>query len=322
MLSSVHDFLSIAWRIASVLCSTHSSSKGKPTMKSRFFYLAVLVAFVLFSGRARARPLDAPPAAPTQNGGFTNASFQGNYALTGFLGANVAAVVGVCHFDGNGHFNCTYTGNGPGEKGKRNIAPMTDKGEYTVNADGTGTIHEFETVGGTTSEYYHDIVILHAEALGSYTVATEVFGLVRETDPSGALLTSHYDRLPDVGAAPSTEEVNKAAVYAWADALNTGNLDVIDRAVDQYIAKDHVVHNPNLPAGTGGPEDLKRLQHEFMPTVPDFHSTVEDVIAEGDMVAYRLTLTGHDPNDPAATLTVLNITRFVDGQMAEEWELP
>jgi hypothetical protein len=55
---------------------------------------------------------------------------------------------------------------------------------------------------------------------------------------------------------------------------------------------------------------------------PDFHSTVEDVVAEGDMVAYRLTLTGHDPNDPAAKLTVLNITRFVDGQFAEEWELP
>lgn len=39
-------------------------------------------------------------------------------------------------------------------------------------------------------------------------------------------------------------------------------------------------------------------------------------------MGYRLTLTGHDPNDLAAKLTVLNITRFVDGQFAEEWELP
>ena len=118
----------------------------------------------------------------------------------------------------------------------------------------------------------------------------------------------------------ATEAINKAAVYAWADALNTGDLDVILRAVDKYYAKDHVVHNPNLPAGTGGPEEIKRFVREGL--TPDFHSTVEDVVAEGDMVAYRLTLTGHDPNDPAAKLTVLNITRFVGGQFAEEWELP
>lgn len=121
-------------------------------------------------------------------------------------------------------------------------------------------------------------------------------------------------------AASNTEEINKAAVYAWAEALSSGDLDVIDRAVDKYYAADHVVHNPNLPAGTGGPEEIKRLVREGL--TPDFHSTVEAVVAEGDMVAYRLTLTGHDPNDPAAELTVLNITRFVNGQFAEEWELP
>jgi predicted SnoaL-like aldol condensation-catalyzing enzyme len=118
----------------------------------------------------------------------------------------------------------------------------------------------------------------------------------------------------------ATEEINKAAVYAWAEALSSGDLDEVDRAVDKYYAKDHVVHNPNLPEGTGGPEEIKRLVREGL--TPNFHSTVEDVVAEGDMVAYRLTLTGHDPNDPEAELTVLNITRFVDGQFAEEWELP
>jgi predicted SnoaL-like aldol condensation-catalyzing enzyme len=127
-----------------------------------------------------------------------------------------------------------------------------------------------------------------------------------------------------VGAQAATDEateaINKAAVYAWAEALSSGDLDAVDRAVDKYYAKDHIVHNPNLPAGTGGPEEIKRLVREGL--TPDFHSTVEDVVAEGDTVAYRLTLTGHDPNDPAAKLTVLNITRFVDGQFAEEWELP
>lgn len=169
-------------------------------MKNKFFYLAIIIAFTLFSGSVRARPLDAPSA--DTHSGFTNASFQGNYALTGFVGANVAAIVGICHFDGGGHFNCTYTANAPGENGKRAIFPITDKGEYSVNADGTGTIHEFETVDGITSEYNHNIVILHAEAIGSYIVANEIFGLVDQTDPSGALFTSHFDRLPDMGIVP------------------------------------------------------------------------------------------------------------------------
>ena len=114
----------------------------------------------------------------------------------------MAGVVGVCHFDGAGHFNCTYTGNAPGEDGTRQIFPITDEGDYTVNADGTGTIHEFETIEGVTSEYYHNVVVIDADAIGPYILATEIAGLVDQTDASGALFTSHYNRLPDGGSAP------------------------------------------------------------------------------------------------------------------------
>lgn len=170
-------------------------------MKSRFFYLTMLVALLLFSGSARARPLDAPSP---QSGGFTNASLQGNYSTVGFAGANVGGVLGVCHFDGKGQYTCTYTGNFPGEDGKRQVIPsMHNKGEYTVNPDGTGMIREFETVEGVTTEYNDDIVIRRAETIGPYVVATEIFGFVRQTDPSGVLLTLHLTRLPDVGATPS-----------------------------------------------------------------------------------------------------------------------
>ena len=128
-------------------------------------YLAVLVAFVCFSGSARARPLDAASTDTHAGSGFTNASFQGNYALTGFTGANVGAIAGVCHFDGKGHYNCIFTGNFPGEKATRQVVPnIYNQGEYTVNPDGTGTIHEYETVNGVTNEYDDNTIILHAEA--------------------------------------------------------------------------------------------------------------------------------------------------------------
>lgn len=59
--------------------------------------------------------------------GFTNAHVRGSYALTGFAGAHVGGVVGVCHFDGNGHYACTYTGNFAGEDGNRQIVPNRGK---------------------------------------------------------------------------------------------------------------------------------------------------------------------------------------------------
>lgn len=118
----------------------------------------------------------------------------------------------------------------------------------------------------------------------------------------------------------ATEAINRAAVYGWEEALNSGDWDVIDRAVDKYYAKDHVIHNPNLPDTTTGPEDMKKFLRAAL--TPDFHGTVEDVITEGDMVASRITLTGLDPKDPTAKVTVLNISRFANGQYAEEWELP
>lgn len=229
-------------------------------MKNKVFYLTILVALLLFSGSANARPLDAAHTAVA--GGFTNASFQGEYALTGFVGANVAAIVGICHFDGSGHFNCHYTANFPGENATRAIIPITDKGEYTINADGTGTIHEFETVDGVTSEYNHDIVILDAEAIGSYVVATEIYGLVNQTDPSGSLFTSHYDRLPDMGMAPATtaasgvvQQLDQATMQQAHDELvgATGAYSVTERVVDFQNQGQKIVGTLTLPAGGDPP---------------------------------------------------------------------
>jgi len=294
-------------------------------MKNKFFYVAFLVVFVLFiSGNVRARPLDAPPA-DTHVAGFTNASLQGNYALTGFVGANVAAIVGICQFDGDGHFHCTYTANAPGENGKRNIFPITDKGDYTINADGTGTIHEFETVDGVTSEYYHDIVVIHAEAIGSYIVATEIFGLVNQTDPSGALFTSHYNRLPDVGTAPTMSTANKEALMRrFYDAFNARDLD----ALDEVMAADVVDHNPtpDQPAGLAG---VKEALASFYTAFSDIQIEIEQIMIDGDYVTVRQVARGTHDQDflgiPATgkpvVITSHDIYRVENGMMVEVWHI-
>ena len=294
-------------------------------MKSKLFYLPMLVALLLFSGSARARPLNTPPADVHAASGFTNASFQGNYALTGFVGANVAAIVGVCHFDGNGHFNCKYTANAPGENATRQIFPITDEGDYTVNADGTGTIHEFETVDGVTSEYYHDVVVINAEAIGPYIVATEIAGLVNQTDASGALFTSHYNRLPDVGMAPPVAAADtEALMRRFYDAFNARDLD----ALDELMAADVVDYNPipDQPAGLAG---VKTALEGFYASFSDIQIEIEQIRISGDYVTVRQIAHGTHDGDflgiPATGKPVAiishDIYRMEDGMMIEVWHV-
>lgn len=84
----------------------------------------------------------------------------------------------------------------------RSCPIAANRGEYAIKPDGTGTIHEVEIQNGVTTEVDDDIVILHAEVIGVQMVATELFGLTRQTDASGLLLTLHLRRLPDIAVAP------------------------------------------------------------------------------------------------------------------------
>jgi predicted ester cyclase len=65
----------------------------------------------------------------------------------------------------------------------------------------------------------------------------------------------------------------------------------------------------------------------FVATFPDIHITVEDVIAEGDKTAIRLTATGTHTGDAMGIaptgrrvkLTGLIMVRWKDGQIIEGW---
>lgn len=294
-------------------------------MKNKLFQLMMLCSLVFLSASARAQSSDTPSNALPSARGFTNASFQGHYALTGFVGANVAAIVGVCHFDGLGHFNCTYTGNAPGENATRTIFPITDEGDYTLNADGTGIIHEFETIDGVTSEYYHNIVVIEAEALGPYIVATEIAGLVNQTDTSGVLYTSHYNRLPDVGMVPATSSVDtEAMMHSFYAAFNARDLD----ALDELMAADVVDHNPipEQPAGLAG---VKLALAGFYAAFSDIQIEIEQIMVAGNYVTVRQVARGTHDSDflgiPATgklvVITSHDIYRVENGMIVEVWHV-
>ncbi len=84
-----------------------------------------------------------------------------------------------------------------------------------------------------------------------------------------------------------TEE-NKAIFRRYVEEIgNEGDLDLVDELFSDYAA-----HQPDGSVLERGPEDVKRFMGEVRRAFPDFHSTIEDQIAEGDKVVTRLTMRG------------------------------
>ena len=119
-------------------------------------------------------------------------------------------------------------------------------------------------------------------------------------------------------------ENNKTLVRRWVELWNTQNVT----AVDQLVSPDFVRHDPNVPEVRGA-EAEKQLITMVLAAFPDIHFTIEELIAEGAMVAGRYTLRGtHQgewlgipPTNKAIALTITEFYRIADGKIAEQWVL-
>lgn len=128
-----------------------------------------------------------------------------------------------------------------------------------------------------------------------------------------------------VARADSPSDANSALIRRIiAEAFNAGDLDVIDEA----LARDYLDHQVG-PDAPGGPAAFKAFVDGFRTAFPDVQVTVEDLVAEGDRVALRVTLRGSQQGAlgeiPATGLPVefggYHIYRFEDGKVAEHWGL-
>jgi steroid delta-isomerase-like uncharacterized protein len=121
----------------------------------------------------------------------------------------------------------------------------------------------------------------------------------------------------------STEE-NKAVFRRYVEEVgNEGNLGLADEIFDRYLA-----HQPDGSVLERGPEDVKRFMGEFRSAFPDFHTTIEDQIAEGDKVVTRWRMRGtHEgefrgiaPTGKELDITGIGIFRFSEGKVVESWD--
>jgi len=119
-------------------------------------------------------------------------------------------------------------------------------------------------------------------------------GLLRfDADGLVTNFSLYYDNLTmlaQLGLFPPPDpEANKAVDRrSYEEVWNQGNMDVIN----ELIADDFVLHDPAMPEDMIGPNGFRQFVIVYRTAFPDIHFTVEDQIAEGDMVATRWTATG------------------------------
>ncbi|MGO9438280.1 MAG: hypothetical protein ACLPH3_07530 [Terracidiphilus sp.] len=156
---------------------------------------AAALASVLLFGTSTATAEDSTQC-------FDLASLQGDYAILGTYGANVALALGKRYFDGKGNLTGTFLVNEPtpdSTTGARTLVTGTQAGTYTVNCDGTGVVTRTLTVGTTVTPQIDDFVITAAIVRHGHLIATRIND-AQETPSAivagGIFLTRVYTRLP------------------------------------------------------------------------------------------------------------------------------
>lgn len=122
------------------------------------------------------------------------------------------------------------------------------------------------------------------------------------------------------------ETANKALFMGFHDAMNSRDMDVIRKAIDEIVDPEVVFHAP-APTGESGTRALEYVWETLLRVYPDLHLTVEDLIAEGDRVVGRTTVTGTHRAElmgiaatgRPVTYAEIFIMRFAGGRVAEIW---
>jgi len=119
-------------------------------------------------------------------------------------------------------------------------------------------------------------------------------------------------------------EKNKAIIRKLFEAENKRNLAILD----ELIAPDFI-EGRNTPFELRGPEGYKQFVTMLFKGFPDWHETIEDIIAEGDKICVLLKATATHtgewnflgvtlvPTGEKITYMAVNIWRVVNGKIVE-----
>jgi steroid delta-isomerase-like uncharacterized protein len=119
----------------------------------------------------------------------------------------------------------------------------------------------------------------------------------------------------------ATEE-NKALLRRFIELWNTGQVTT----ADEFVNPDLVDHTllPGLPPGLAG---FKLMVRGFRAAFPDLRISIDDLMAQGDKAAARVTFRGTQhgefqglpPTGKSFTMGAIGILRFKNGEVVEHW---
>ena len=120
-------------------------------------------------------------------------------------------------------------------------------------------------------------------------------------------------------------EQNKTAIKQWFDSFNRGR-DAALAVPDEVVTHDYVMHDPS--GDLHGREALREFVRSLFGGLPDLTMALDEIMAEGDRLAYRFTVSGTHTGELmglAATgkhveVSITSMARFAGGKMAEEFQ--
>jgi steroid delta-isomerase-like uncharacterized protein len=119
-------------------------------------------------------------------------------------------------------------------------------------------------------------------------------------------------------------EQNKSIVYRWVEeAWNHGNFS----SAQSLYPSTYTLHDSSTPEPVVGPHALAAFIGVFRSGIPDLHMTVEQMVAEGEVVSWRFKvegtqtgeLFGTPPSGNRVVVTGTVTSRFENGKWAEDY---
>ena len=117
-------------------------------------------------------------------------------------------------------------------------------------------------------------------------------------------------------------EENKKIVRRYQEIYNSNDLDALDEVVSQDLLTPKIM--PGIPTGIEGAKAAHRI---MLAGFPDYQTSIDDIFAEGDKVAARITMSGTNsgsfmgipPTGKHVSFTGIYIARIANGKIVEHW---
>src|ERR1700704_3930993 len=108
--------------------------------------------------------------------------------------------------------------------------------------------------------------------------------------------------------------------------MNTNDAEIISKTIDELVEPGALTRTP-VPIVVMGARAIKEVFARLHRAYPDLHITVEDLLAEGDKVVSRNSVTGThrgeymgiSPTGKSVTYSEIFIFRFESGRITESW---